>query len=62
MEVEVGDFTEMPAEVRFVVTKYKVPAIIGILAAATVGIFAAVRIKKRRKARREEEEIDNEIS
>lgn len=62
MDIDVEDFTDMPAESTSVFSKYKVPAIIGILAAATVGIFAAVRIKKRRKARREEEEIDNEIS
>ena len=62
MDIDVEDFTDMPAESTSVFSKYKVPAIIGILAASTVGIFAAVRIKKRRKARREEEEIDNEIS
>lgn len=62
MDIDVEDFTDMPAESTSVFAKYKVPVIVGVLAVIAAGIFAAVRIKKKREARREEEEIDNEIS
>ncbi len=62
MDINVGDFEEIPAESPSVFAKYKVPVIIGIAAAAGIGLFAALRIKKKKKARQEEDEIDHEIS
>lgn len=62
MDINVEDLTDIPAESPSVFAKYKIPVIIGILAAVSVGVIVAIRIKKKRKARQEEEEIDNEIS
>ncbi len=61
-DINVGDFTDVPAENTSPLVKYKVPIIIGIAVLAVLGGFGAVRIRKKKKARREEEEIDDEIS
>lgn len=61
-DINVGDFTDVPAENTSPLVKYKVPIIIGIAVLAALGGFGAVRIRKKKKARREEEEIDDEIS
>ena len=62
MDIEVGDFTDVPMEDTSLLAKYKIPIIAVAAVAAALGIFGVMTIRKKRKARQEEDEIDNEIS
>lgn len=58
-DIDVGDFTEVPAQKESLFQQYKLPA--GAAAAVLAAAWVFVRAKKKKKAR-QEEDLDDEIS
>lgn len=61
MDVSVGDFTDVPMENESFFAKYKAPAAAAAVVAG-LGIAGAIRMRRKKKASREEDEADDEIS
>ncbi len=62
MDMEVGDFTDIPLEEEPVFEKYKVWIEAGAAALAVLAAVVVIRIKKKKKARQEEDDLGDEIS